>query len=112
MGSGGGGSETSSAEDDTKGSPCDVFVGGGDFKELALLLTLVSLDELKSPLVLMGLELFRPKRPISVSSTSLSEDGDNGGVLIPSNHKMLWSTRRKKDSCRMQDAGRIETGSL
>jgi hypothetical protein len=102
VGSGGGGSETSSAEGDTKGSPCEVFVGGGDFKELALLLTLVPLDDLKSPLVLMCLELFRLKRPISVSWTSLSEDGDNGGVPIPNSHKMLWLTRRKKDSCRTQ----------
>lgn len=64
MGSGGAGSETSSAEGETKGSPCEVFVGGGDFKELALLLTLVPCEAAGSPLVLIFLELFRLKRPM------------------------------------------------
>ena len=36
MGSGGGGRETSSAEGETKGSPCEVLVGGGDLSELAV----------------------------------------------------------------------------
>ena len=33
MGSGGGGNETSRAEGDTKSSPREVLVGGGDFSE-------------------------------------------------------------------------------
>lgn len=64
MGSGGAGSETSSAEGEMKDSPCEVFVGGGDFKELALLLRPVPFDGVRSPLVLMFLELFLLKRPM------------------------------------------------
>lgn len=67
MGSGGAGSETSNAEGETKDSPCEVFVGGGDFKELALLFTLVPFEGARSPLVLMFLVLFRPKRPMIMS---------------------------------------------
>jgi len=47
-----------------KDSPCEVFVGGGDFKELALLLRPVPFDGVRSPLVLMFLELFLLKRPM------------------------------------------------
>ena len=68
MGSGGAGSETSNAEGETtKGFPCEVFVGGGDFEELALRLTLVPFEAVRSPLVSIVLELFRVKRPMTRS---------------------------------------------
>lgn len=82
MGSGGGGRETSRADGETKGSPWEVFVGGGDFKELPLVLT--PFDAGKS-LVLMFLELFRLKRPMVVAGrqvTSLSEERGKGGVRL------------------------------